>query len=352
MTPKNFNLHWSHPHQIPKSNTERCRYCNSKNIIKRGWRKKKLERIQLYKCKACERTFTAQILKHKQFPLKIILDAISLFNLGHSEGETCKLIKEKYGVTIKQSSLSRWVKEHAPLCRYVRLRPKTADFYSPNQIIQSTTLRHQQIYHYRYHQAKLDILLESREFNRLKDLRIWLESVKKNCPHKLFQGGTRSSQAKGKIDMHQVQVNHMENYATRLARLLLQAVGDNRLRHDALQQFMLANDSATVAMEVPIYLTQKDISHFTQKLNFNIPFNITETLSGHIDLLQLRNGLIHILDYKPKAKKEKPFAQLTLYALALSRLTGLKLMDFKCAWFDESDYFEFFPLHVVHKKRS
>jgi hypothetical protein len=38
--------------------------------------------------------------------------------------------------------------------------------------------------------------------------------------------------------------------------------------------------------------------------------------------------------------------------LALSRLTGLRLYDFKCAWFDEDNYFEFFPLHVVYKLRQ
>jgi ATP-dependent exoDNAse (exonuclease V) beta subunit len=78
-------------------------------------------------------------------------------------------------------------------------------------------------------------------------------------------------------------------------------------------------------------------------------FKLTEILTGHIDILQLRNGLVHILDYKPKARREKPYAQLTSYALALSRLTGLKLKDFKCAWFDEHHYYEFFPLQRVHK---
>jgi len=43
---------------------------------------------------------------------------------------------------------------------------------------------------------------------------------------------------------------------------------------------------------------------------------------------------------------------LTIYALALSRLTGLRLFCFKCAWFDEDDYFEFYPLHVVYKKKG
>ncbi|PJA40532.1 hypothetical protein CO178_02055, partial [candidate division WWE3 bacterium CG_4_9_14_3_um_filter_34_6] len=75
-------------------------------------------------------------------------------------------------------------------------------------------------------------------------------------------------------------------------------------------------------------------------------------VTGHIDFLQIRNGMIHILDYKPKAEKEKPIEQLTLYAMALSRLTGLRLFEFKCAWFDEKDYFEFYPLHVLHKPKK
>ena len=112
---------------------------------------------------------------------------------------------------------------------------------------------------------------------------------------------------------------------------------------------MLLNDSVTVATEVPVYLLPEDIRHL-KSLGFKIPFNDSITLTGHIDALQVRNGAIHILDYKPNAKYEKPIEQLTLYALALSRRTGLRLYDFKCAWFDENHYFEFYPLHVVLKK--
>jgi ATP-dependent exoDNAse (exonuclease V) beta subunit len=177
----------------------------------------------------------------------------------------------------------------------------------------------------------------------------YFDSITNDYPHSLFQTDKRSSQTKINFDFNQVQIPRKENHATRLAQLVLQAVTNNRMRHEALQQFMLVNDSVTVAMEVPIYLKPNDLKHFTQKLHFQIPFKLTEILTGHIDILQIRNGLIHILDYKPKAKSEKPYTQLTLYALALSRLTGLKLMDFKCAWFDENNYFEFFPLHMVHK---
>lgn len=63
-----------------------------------------------------------------------------------------------------------------------------------------------------------------------------------------------------------------------------------------------------------------------------MPIRMVETLTGHIDVLQVRNGAIHILDYKPGAKREKPIVQLMVYALALSRRTGLRLYDLVCAW--------------------
>jgi len=44
---------------------------------------------------------------------------------------------------------------------------------------------------------------------------------------------------------------------------------------------------------------------------------------------------VHILDYKPDARTNKPIAQLAIYALALTRrVPGLKLFDIKCAWCD------------------
>ncbi|MBI4647519.1 MAG: PD-(D/E)XK nuclease family protein [Bacteroidia bacterium] len=129
------------------------------------------------------------------------------------------------------------------------------------------------------------------------------------------------------------------------------AVANNKLRHEILQEFMLMNDSVTIATEVPVLLDKDDLLHYKNSLNFHVPITLEdeEIITGHIDIVQIRNGMIHILDYKPSAKKEKPIDQLTIYALALSRLTSLRLYHFKCAWFDEDDYYEFYPLHVVFK---
>ena len=62
--------------------------------------------------------------------------------------------------------------------------------------------------------------------------------------------------------------------------------------------------------------------------------------------------MTHILDYKPGTNKDKSIEQLMVYALALSRRTGLRLYHFKCAWFDDEHYYEFYPLHVVHKLKK
>jgi hypothetical protein len=46
---------------------------------------------------------------------------------------------------------------------------------------------------------------------------------------------------------------------TETAALIIPAVGANKLRHETLQNFMLANDSSTVVIEIPIWLTEDEI---------------------------------------------------------------------------------------------
>jgi hypothetical protein len=98
----------------------------------------------------------------------------------------------------------------------------------------------------------------------------------------------------------------------------------------------------------PCCSLRNDIGYY-RSLGFDLDFE-SDVITGHIDFLQIRNGHIHILDYKPEARKEThAHVQLTIYALALARRIGLPLKVFKCGWFDEKDYFEFFPLQGVYK---
>jgi len=332
-------------------NINQCIYCGSKNMVKRGTRKNKLQIVQLYLCKDCNKTFTPHISKNKKYPLKIILEGLTLYNLGNSLEKTSKLLKEKFGMKISASTLENWIKEFKYLCTYSRYRNQGKRLYTPNQIIKELNLNHKQVYKYSYHQAKLDLITEQFPSNRsFKIFKEFLETMYQSCPHHYFhQENARASQTKKlKFSLEQVMVREKQNFATRTANLVLQSVKNNRMRHETLQRFMLANDSVTVAVEIPIYLLKSDIEHMERVLKFNFPIK-PELLTGHIDFIQFRNNTIHILDYKPNSKKDKPYEQLTWYAIALSRLTGLRLYDFKCAWFDQDHYYEFYPLHMVYK---
>jgi len=146
-------------------------------------------------------------------------------------------------------------------------------------------------------------------------------------------------------------VTRKENHATRLAALVLPSSPNNKKRHETLQRFMLVNDSVTIAVEVPVFLTREDLRYYRER-GFNVDFE-SDVITGHIDFLQIRNGHLHILDYKPEARKEThAHVQLTMYALALARRTALPLKLFKCGWFDEKDYFDFFPLQGVYRRRD
>lgn len=143
-----------------------------------------------------------------------------------------------------------------------------------------------------------------------------------------------------------------QNTANDLATLGLFLAKKTIERHPMIEEFMLSCDARTIAIEVPVYLKAVEIQYFKQK-GFYLPLDANEApITGHIDVLQIRNGLIHILDYKPDANKITPINQLLLYALALASRTRLPLKNFVCAWFDEKDYFSFYPLHAVYQKRK
>lgn len=358
---------------MKKSPEVSCPHCNLTDVIKRGRRKRKHSFIQLYYCKSCGKNFSFDNAKGKKFPLSVVIEAISLYNLGYSYHQTATYLNKKLGLAPNIRTISEWIEEHKSLCRYQRLRPYAIKLYSPKDMIDTVTLAHKQLYRYRYHRGKTRLMLEEFKNHSLSPIKDFLDQVSTDTPHQYFIEGARISEVKTKFDKSNMIVKSKRNYANALAEFVLPSVTSNYKRHDEIQKFFLANDSVTVATEVPVYLRKEDVMHFEKVLGFRVrevegekadllcPIRIKgkdelipfpQILTGHIDIVQIRNGQIHILDYKPKASKEKPIEQLTWYALALSRLTGMRLFKFTCAWFDENDYYEFYPLHVVKKIRK
>jgi len=186
--------------------------------------------------------------------------------------------------------------------------------------LRSHTCHHQQVYRFQLHRAKMELLTQptgqsvAHNFADIASLKKYLASIEIHFPHHLFQTtGHRSS--KFPIDLHP-PITRKENHATRTAALVLPTSPNNKKRHETLQRFMLINDSVTLAVEVPVFLTKDDIGYYRSR-GFDLDFD-SAVITGHIDFLQIRNGHIHILDYKPEARKEThAHVQLTIYALAL-----------------------------------
>ncbi|SEH12882.1 PD-(D/E)XK nuclease superfamily protein [Sphingopyxis sp. YR583] len=331
---------------------EACPFCGGASLIRKGTYRKTFETVQRWQCRTCRRTFLPVRAKGKHYPLKIILESLIVYYSGETRERTSAIIKERFGIAVPGRTLSSWLAEYRELTGYDRVRGAAQGVYSPKQLVRSVRLHHKQVYKYCVHRAKLAWILGQEEYATVRPLGIYLAHMMTDCPHSLFATDARASQGKAPFDIDAVAITATHNHACRLAHLVLQTVTVNKRRHDELQRFMLHVDAATVAVEVPIYLTPEDIRHFREVAGFDVPLDDSNILTGHIDIVQLRGGKIHILDYKPKAAKEKPIVQLMVYALALSRRMNLRLFDFVCAWFDEHDYFEFYPLHVVHKRRG
>ena len=337
------------PAKIIGANTERCFFCDGTDITRRGKRYKKHEIVQLWYCRTCNVVFTPQHTKGKTYPLKLILEGLIYYYRGHTASQTLRRLKDRFGLAIAPRTFETWLSEYKPLTTYARLRKEGREHFTPHKLIRSVRLHHQQVYHYRVHNGKLSLILNTKQHRDYAPIGAYLTEMATDCPHHLFQDGGRASKGKETFNLDAVEIKSKQTHAQRATNLVLQTVTNNYRRHDEVQRFMLTTDSVTVAVEVPILLTPEDITYMRDQLGFDIPIHTDTTLTGHIDVLQIRNGAVHILDYKPNAVKEKPISQLMVYALALSRRTGLRLYDFTCAWFDEDRYYEFYPLHVVHK---
>jgi PD-(D/E)XK nuclease superfamily len=305
--------------------------------------------LQIFQCRECLHKFTAAAGKNKTYTPRVILETVSTYNLGNSVSDTQRIVRNRLHLDIPEGTIRSWVRAHKLLTTYARLRTVGSALFDAGDMIRSYLLQHRQVYRFQVHRAKLALLFEHARQKHLASAREYLESVGDDFPHGMFQTTEhRSSKFPTTVA---IPITRKENYATRLAALVLPAAIANKKRHETLQRFMLINDSATVAVEIPVYLTKEDIAYYRSQ-GFSLEFD-SDFITGHIDFLQVRDGYLQILDYKPEARKEKhAHVQLTIYALALARRTNLPLMHFKCAWFDEKDYFEFFPLQGVYRRKG
>ncbi len=157
---------------------------------------------------------------------------------------------------MSKSAVDSWIKEFKNICTYWRIRGKGVKLFSPEKVIFKKTFSHQIPYKFQYHQAKLKMFIK----DYFSELARYLKDTPKKWPDKMFLSGeARGSRIK--LDFP-VEAKRKTNYACRLAGLALTMTKNNRERHEIVQDFILANDTATLACEVPVYLYCREAGVF------------------------------------------------------------------------------------------
>jgi len=150
----------AHAHRVPHTvkPPARCPHCGSTRLIRKGTRRKKLEIVQLWQCKLCRRVFTPAppALRYKTYPLRVILDGVTLYNLGYSLPEAAAKLKSRHGYKVSPSTLASWMSEHRELTTYSRLRPQLRHLFPPTKTIRRSKLYHRQVYSFAYHRGGHD----------------------------------------------------------------------------------------------------------------------------------------------------------------------------------------------------
>jgi hypothetical protein len=106
-------------------------------------------------------------------------------------------------------------------------------------MIRSLLLRHKQVYRFQLHKAKLELLLQNAYNRHLASAGNYLESIGEEFPHDMFQASEhRSSKFPTTVA---IPITRKENYATRLATLVLPSASTNKKRHFMMVSSILSS---------------------------------------------------------------------------------------------------------------
>jgi hypothetical protein len=300
-----------------QSRPDFCPVCDGRRIIKRGLRKNSLRHLQIYWCKDCGGYFVSLVgLKGVKYPPRVIARTLCPYYLGHTQEEAARRIATEHRITVPRRTISHWISGYRPITTFHRFRAAAILQFGHN-MLRERTLDHQQVYEYKIHLAKLALMPNAVPANVAAKVKNYLFSIFEDFPDSLFReeptkdlneqaaaDGWQERQAptaalrssKSRFEMLPFTRVEKQNLANDLAAFGLLLARKNKDRHASIQDFTLANDSCTVACEVPVYLTAEENGYFNSKGFFVTLPQSPKPVTGHIDIVQARNGFIHLLD--------------------------------------------------------
>lgn len=299
-----------------------CTYCGNKDVIKAGLRNTRQGPIQKYYCKTCKRYFSDKTQPYTQYPFHIMMHALQLYNQGYPLAQVKTLVGKKYRYSPPVRTMYSWIARYKQDLSFLPLRKKYS--LQPDDLTTTHRLFHQQIYPFTYHHLKLNIASK-----KLPQLRRYINWVERNLPTKMFLSGPRASQAKTE---YQVKTKKKIHPATTLTNYALTIKKKQQSAHESVEEFFLLNDATTVCIELPVFLNPKESSMFT----------IDAPLTGHVDLIQIKENNLYIMDYKPNLRHPEKYSdQLLAYKEAIHHRTRIPKDDIIPAAFNHHSYYEY-----------
>ena len=100
---------------MERSKLQICKFCDSGNITKKGFRKNKNGKIPKFKCKDCKREFTANFgFEKKQFDDRTITQSLQMYFQGMSVRDIADNF-EMMGIDVSFKTVYNWVSQYSKL---------------------------------------------------------------------------------------------------------------------------------------------------------------------------------------------------------------------------------------------
>ena len=115
---------------MERSKLSLCKFCDSGRIIKKGIKKNKSGKLQIFKCKDCKRKFTTNFgFEKKQNNDSIITGSLEMYFSGMSVRDISRQYR-RMGIKISHMTIYRWVAQYSKMgSEYVdKIVPRIGDW--------------------------------------------------------------------------------------------------------------------------------------------------------------------------------------------------------------------------------
>ncbi len=121
---------------IERSKIPVCKYCDSGRIRKEGTRNTKKGRVQMYRCKDCQKKFTANFgFEKRQFDELIITGALQMYYTGMSVRDIADHY-EMMGIDVSFKTIYNWVSDYSRMtAQYLNgVVPRVGDWFRADEV--------------------------------------------------------------------------------------------------------------------------------------------------------------------------------------------------------------------------